>query len=126
MQKPYVLALLASAILGVSGGNAAHAQSKSRAIAIVEIFENDHQAFLKEFAPLARKALETHGARYLSRGGDVTSIEASEAPTRLTVIEFDSIEKAKQAFASTEYKDARAIGDKYAKFRILAIEEVDQ
>jgi uncharacterized protein (DUF1330 family) len=105
---------------------AVHAQTKPKAIAVVEIFESDHQAFLKDYAPLARKALESNGARYLSRGGDVVSIDGKDQPSRLTLVEFENMDAAKRAFASAQYTEARKIGDKYAKFKITAIEEVDQ
>jgi uncharacterized protein (DUF1330 family) len=126
MQNFRAVAFLTTAALVFFGNLALSADSKPKAIAVVEIFESDHQAFLKDYAPLARKALESHGARYLSRGGEVTAVEATEAPSRLTILEFDSIDKAREAFGSAEYKAARAIGDKFAKFRILAIEEVDR
>ena len=47
------------------------------------------------------------------------------SPTRLTIIEFENI-VAKETFASAEYRAARKIGDKFAKFKILATEEVDR
>lgn len=38
---------------------------------------------------------------------------------------FDSLEKAQAAFASKAYTDAKAIGDKYAKFRVYAVEGLE-
>jgi uncharacterized protein (DUF1330 family) len=37
-------------------------------------------------------------------------------------MQFESLAKAEAAFASKAYTDAKAIGDKYAKFRIYAVE----
>jgi uncharacterized protein (DUF1330 family) len=81
---------------------------------------------MKEYAPVVRKVLEGKGAKYVSRGGDVVSIEGTEPPTHLNIIEFENIDKAREAFTSAEYRDARKIGDKFAKFKILATKEVDQ
>jgi uncharacterized protein (DUF1330 family) len=37
---------------------------------------------------------------------------------------FDNLEKAEAAFNSAAYKQAKAVGDKYATFRIYAVEGV--
>ena len=39
---------------------------------------------------------------------------------------FANMEKAKAAFNSQAYKDAKRVGDKYAKFRIYAVEGLSQ
>jgi uncharacterized protein (DUF1330 family) len=39
---------------------------------------------------------------------------------------FASMEKAKAAFNSQAYKDAKRVGDKYARFRIYAVEGLTQ
>ena len=39
---------------------------------------------------------------------------------------FESMEKAKAAFNSAAYKAAKEVGDKYANFRIYAVEGLPQ
>ena len=39
---------------------------------------------------------------------------------------FESMEKANAAFESAAYKGAKKIGDKYAKFRVYAVEGLVQ
>jgi len=39
---------------------------------------------------------------------------------------FESMEKAKAAFNSSAYKDAKKMGNKYAKFRVYAVEGLSQ
>ena len=126
MSYKVLLEIVAGIGLVGAAAQGLHAQAKPKALVVIEIAESDHQGFIKEYAPVVRKVLESKGGKYVSRGGDVVSIEATDPPTRLTVIEFENVDKAKEAFTSAEYKDARKVGDKYAKFKILAIEEVDQ
>ena len=45
---------------------------------------------------------------------------------RLTLVEFENMEKAQATFASPAYNDVRQIGNKYAKFGILAVEGISQ
>jgi uncharacterized protein (DUF1330 family) len=43
----------------------------------------------------------------------VTALEGDPPKTRVTIQVWESIEKMQAAFNSTEYQDARKIGDKY-------------
>jgi uncharacterized protein (DUF1330 family) len=126
MNYKIALGIVAGIAIGGVAVHGLHAQAKPKALAVIQITESDHQGFMKEYAPVVRKVLESKGAKYVSRGGDLVTIEGTDPPTRLTIIEFENLDNAKEAFTSAEYKDARKIGDKFAKFKILATEEVDQ
>jgi len=39
---------------------------------------------------------------------------------------FESMEKARAAFDSPAFKEAKKVGDKYAKFRVYAVEGLAQ
>jgi uncharacterized protein (DUF1330 family) len=79
----------------------------------------------KKYASKVTKIIVDGGGKYLSRGGKSIAIEGS-APKRLTLIEFPSLEKARATFTSAAYKEARKIGDKYAKkFNIVAEEATE-
>ena len=49
---------------------------------------------------------------------------AGEPPKRSAILVFDSLDTAQAALTSAAFKNARAIGEKYAKFRTFAIEGV--
>jgi uncharacterized protein (DUF1330 family) len=68
------------------------------------------------------------GGRFLAIGGTaatgagkVTAFDG-EAPKRVVVIVWDSIEKIGAWRASPEQKELRQIGEKYAKFRSYAVD----
>ena len=116
------LAMLVSAGLGAAAIQGLHAQAKPPVYAVVEINVSNQDAFLKEYAPIAGKAIPGGGGKFLARGGKNVSIEGAPPPARTVVIAFESMEQAQATFASTAYRDGRKIGDKYAKFRIWAVE----
>jgi uncharacterized protein (DUF1330 family) len=65
------------------------------------------------------------GGKFLARGGALVNIEGpgplySEVK-RLTVVEFENMEKAQATFASPSYSNVRTIGNKHAKFRIVEV-----
>jgi len=128
MKTRYAVGL--AAVVGFGLGGVAiqglHAQAKPPAYAVVEIDVTNQDAFLKEYSPIAGKAITGGGGKYLARGGKNVTIEGEPVKPRTVVIQFDSIEKAQAAFTSSEYKEGRKIGDKYAKFRIWAMEGLAQ
>ena len=85
-------------------------------------------------ADLSQKRLRDHliidKNTILARGGKLVNIEGpgpvySEVK-RLSVVEFENMEKAQATFASPSYSDVRTIGNKHAKFRIIGVEGVPQ
>ena len=111
--------------LSLAGIQNLHAQTKLRAYAIVEIDVSNEEAFMKEYAPIVGKIITDGGGKYISRGGKIVAIEGAAAK-RITIVEFESVEKAQALFASAAYRDARKIGEKYAKFRVTAVEALPQ
>ena len=132
MKTHYTVALsmLAGAALGGAVIQSLHAQAKPRAYVVVEIDVANQEAFAKEFIPAAVKTIMDQGGKFLARGGRLVGIEGlvpmSAEDKRLTVVEFENMEKAQATFASPSYNDVRMIGNKYAKFRIVAVEGVSR
>ena len=62
------------------------------------------------------------GESLVSAGFDLTV--DSHAP--IAVMVFESMEKARAAFDSPAFKEAKKVGDKYAKFRVYAVEGLAQ
>jgi uncharacterized protein (DUF1330 family) len=114
------LAMLASAGLGAAI-QGLHAQAKLPAYVVAEIDVTNRDAYM-EYSPIATKAITAGGGKYLVQGGKNVAIDGEPPKARTAVIAFGSLEQAQATFASTAYRDARKIGDKYAKFRIWAVE----
>lgn len=123
-QYTVALTLVSGIAIGAFAIEALHAQSKA-VYTCAEIEISDMNAYMKEFAPIAQAALKTPGSQLLAAGPG-TSIEGTPPKTRVTIRKYNSLEEAKAAYSSAEYKKARAIGDKYAKFRVFAVEAVPQ
>ena len=123
-QYTVVLAALTGIGIGAAAVQGLHAQAKPPAYAVVEIDVTNPDAFTKEYAPIAGKVITAAGGKYLARGGKNVAIEGDPPKSRPVLIQFESLEKAQALFASSEYREGRKIGDKYAKFRIWAVEGV--
>ncbi len=120
------LSLLAGAALGAAAIQGIHAQAKPPGYVVAEIDVTNQEAFLKEFTPLAVKALADSGNKALARGGKVVAIEGTPPKSRIVINSFPSLDAAVAAYNSPAYKEARTIGSKYGTFRLYAVEGLPQ
>ena len=123
MKIPYrtIVAVLAGAALGAMASQALKAQVPPPAFVVGEIDVKDAPAYFKEYVPVAAKAIVDGGGKYVVRNGKSVALYG-EPPKALAIMQFESLAKAQAVFGSKAYTDAKAIGDKYAKFRIYAVE----
>ena len=119
--------VLVSVMAGIATGAAAvqalHAQAKPPAFVVGEIDVKNVEMLDKEYVPNASRAVRDGGGKYLVVGGKSVSFYG-EPPKRIAIMAFDNLAKAEAAFNSAAYKEAKAAGDKYATFRIYAVEGV--
>ena len=126
-QYPIALAVATGFGLGAAAVQGLHAQAKPPVYYIAEIDVSNPEAYAKEYAPKARAIIEAAGGRFLAIGGAgasgprVTALDG-EAPKRVVVQVWDSLEKIQTWYNSAEDKEARKIGEKYATFRSFAVE----
>ena len=77
----------------------------------------------EEYKKLAKPIIESFGGEYLARGGELYSDQTDLwVPSRLVVIKFKSMQKAKKFLASDEYKPIKAIRIEAAQSTTLLVE----
>jgi uncharacterized protein (DUF1330 family) len=113
-----VLAGLAAGAIAVQG---LHAQAKPPTYFVFEIDAQQPEEYFKEFVPLAEKAVGEAGGTFLAQTGPAAVIDGTP-PRRVAVIAFDNLDKARASFRTEAYRAARKTGEKYASFRVYAIE----
>ena len=114
------LAIIAGFGLGAVSIHTLHAQAKPPVYTVVEIDVTNNDPYMKEYAPKAQALVKEKGGKLLAAGNGMV-FEGAPAK-RVAIQQWESLEKAKAWHGSKEYKENRKIGDKYAKFRIVAIE----
>src|ERR1700746_4165090 len=119
---PVGLAMIASAALGAAAVQTLHAEAKPPAYNVAEITIKDQDGYNKEYLPLITKALTDAGGKFIVRGGKTISFEGASPAPRVVVIQFENLEKLQALYESAPYKQAVAIGDKYATQRIFGVE----
>jgi uncharacterized protein (DUF1330 family) len=127
--KPYALAALgtfAGFVIGAGLVQGLHAQASPPAYVISEIDVTNPDAYANEYVPLANKALAESGQKRLASGGKTISLAGAPPASRVVVSVFESLEKARAAYSSPAYLEARKIGDQYGRLRIFAVEGIAQ
>ncbi len=127
MKNSYALALamLAGVGMGAVAVQGLHAQAKPPVYMIADNDVTDPEGYAKEYLPLAQPTIKAHGGRYVAAGKG-TAIDGAPPKGRVVILAWDSMEKLQGWRNSPEYMKARAIGEKYAKFRVFAVDGVAQ
>ena len=126
MEYAVALSLMTGIAIGAVAIDRLHAQAKPPVYVVAEVDVTNPEAYAKEYVPKAIATNTAAGVHFLARGGKVTALEGEPPKSRIVIQQWDSLEKVQAARNSAEYKEARKIGDKYAKFRAYAIEGLPQ
>lgn len=66
--------------------------------------------------------IEKFGGRYLIRGGKIISLSESWNPERISIIEFESVQKIKECFSSPEYQKIAPLRENSTITRAIVVE----
>ncbi|MBE0612919.1 MAG: DUF1330 domain-containing protein [Burkholderiales bacterium] len=90
---------------------------------VVDIDVTDPAQF-EEYKKLAPAAIAKYGGRYLIRGGAYETMEGDWKPQRVTIVEFESMEKGKVFYNSPEYQAAIKTRAGAANMKMLLVQGV--
>lgn len=118
-----VLAMLVGAFLGGVAVGALHAQAKPPVymIAINEV--SDQDGYAKEYVPPAQQSVKDHGGEYVAAGPG-TQLAGNLPHGPVVILRWDSMEALEGWHNSPDFQAALKIGEKYAKFNIVAVNGV--
>ena len=93
------------------------------AYVIVEIDIVDPTGY-EEYKKLASAAVEKYGGKYIVRGGPAETLEGNWKPKRIVVLQFDSMQRAKEWLNCEEYREPRKMRHRTARTRMVVVEGV--
>ena len=115
-----ILSMAAGIIVGAVAVQNLRAQAKPPVYFIFENQLTNPKAYAKEYRPLASSSIKAHGGRIIA-AGKPKSFAGQPPKGSVGIIVWESMEQLEGWFNSPEYKKARAIGEKYAKYRNFAV-----
>lgn len=93
------------------------------AYVIVEVSINDPEEY-EEYKKLTPATIAAYDGRFVVRGGQSTSLEGDWQPERIVILEFPSVERAKEWWNSEEYSQAKLIRQRTAQTKMIIVEGV--
>ena len=91
------------------------------AYVITEIDVTDPAGY-EEYRKLGPPTVAAYGGKFVVRGAKVEVPEGTWVPKRLVVLEFESVERAKQWWSSQEYSVAKRVRHKTAFTNMIVVE----
>ena len=91
------------------------------------ISEIDHvrdPAAFELYRTIAAKTIAAYGGRYLVRGGAAELIEGSSPPKTIIVVEFPTMQRLREWYASPEYAEALKVRQTAFDRRLIFVEGV--
>ena len=88
-------------------------------IADIEILDPVRYEEYKRLVPIS---LSKYGGRFIARGGDAQTLEGTWTPGRLVIVEFPSLARAREWWASPEYAPARALRQATSKGSLVVVD----
>ena len=76
----------------------------------------------EDYKKLAAATVEAYDGRYIVRGGTAEQLEGDRTPNRIVVLEFPTLERAKEWWASEDYKPAKAMRHASATSQMIVVE----
>jgi uncharacterized protein (DUF1330 family) len=117
------IALLAGAAIGGAAIEGLHAQASPKAYVVTEIEVINQQA-QDAYIPKVGAVIKSSGGTYLARGGKIVALDGGEAPKRVTITVYDSLEKAQASRKTPEWMALSAERNKAIKAKSYAVEGV--
>ena len=90
-------------------------------IADVTVTDAEKMANYREWST---KAMQEHGAQVLVRGGAFEVLEGPWTPSRLVLLAFESMDRAKAFYNSQTYTHARSLREGAGVMRMVVVEGV--
>jgi uncharacterized protein (DUF1330 family) len=78
----------------------------------------------EEYRRMVLPTITAFGGRFIARGGRTEVLEGDWTAGRLVIVEFPSLERAKEWWSSPEYSEARAIRQATSDGTLVVIEGV--
>ena len=93
------------------------------AYVISEVDVRDAEDF-EVYRTIAAKAIAQSGGRYLVRGGAASVVEGGPPPKNIIIVEFPTMERLREWYASPEYAEALKVRQTALDRRLIFVEGV--
>ena len=91
---------------------------------VISEVEVRNAAGFEAYRTIAAKTISKYGGRYLVRGGAASAVEGGPPPKTIIVVEFPTMERLREWYASPEYAEALKVRQTALDRRLIFVEGV--
>ena len=91
------------------------------AYVIVDVKINNHEDY-EEYKKLTPASITAYDGKFIVRGGKTETLEGDWNPERIVVLEFPTVERAKEWWPSEMYAPAKQIRQRTASTQMIVVE----
>lgn len=91
------------------------------AYVITEIEVHDPVRY-EDYKKLSTASVQAFGGKFVVRGGKVQTLEGTWSPKRFVVVEFPTVERAKEWWSSPQYAPAKKLRNETATSQMILVE----
>jgi uncharacterized protein (DUF1330 family) len=93
------------------------------AYVIVEVAIRDHKEY-EEYKKLTPSTIAAFDGKFVVRGGPTQTLEGDWKPERIVVLQFPTVDRAREWWDSGAYAEAKTIRQKTATTKMIIVEGV--
>jgi uncharacterized protein (DUF1330 family) len=93
------------------------------AYVIVEVETTDPEV-MAQYRQATTPTVAAFDGGFIVRGGDCETLEGGWSPERIVILEFPSMDRAKEWWASEEYREPKAMRQRAGRTRMIVVEGV--
>ncbi|MGE5148096.1 MAG: DUF1330 domain-containing protein [Candidatus Eiseniibacteriota bacterium] len=91
---------------------------------VISDVEPRDAALIAQYRTLAEASIAKYGGRYVARGGTVDAVEGGWTPKHIVIVEFPSMARAREWYASPDYAEALKVRRHALTRRLIFVEGV--
>ncbi len=77
---------------------------------------------IDRYRTLAAASIKKYGGRYIVRGGPIEPVEGGWKPCQMVIVEFPSMDRAREWYRSEDYAEALTMRDMVLSRRLIFVE----
>ncbi len=89
---------------------------------VISEVEPRNSDLFDRYRTLAASSIKKYGGRYLVRGGPIEPVEGGWKPHQMVIVEFPSMNRAREWYRSEDYAEALTVRDMALSRRLIFVE----
>ena len=102
-----------------------YAQAKPPVYMIANNEVSNQEGYKTEYLPKAQASIKQYGGVYIAAGKG-TAVDGEPPKGRVVILRWDSLDQLLKWRHSPEYEAVRKVGERYAKYNVIAVDGVAQ